>query len=228
MRKARHELKYYINYFDYLTLKGKIKNVISPDINSNGEGSYEVISLYFDDIYNSAYQEKVQGTNNRQKFRIRNYNFNDALIKLEKKKKADGFSLKGTKDITREQYGKILSGNVDFLLTTGFEEFIELHQGIKRRFMKPKVVVRYTREAYVHEAGNIRITFDKNIRTGSPANDIFDPSETYTIPESNLIVLEIKYDEFFPSYLKNLVQSNGRLKSSASKYVIGRKYSHLY
>ncbi len=79
----RHELKYYISYF-VPSLKSKIRHVMEVDRNAYVNGEYEIISLYFDDIYNSAFREKISGTNNRTKYRIRIYNFSDNVIKLQK------------------------------------------------------------------------------------------------------------------------------------------------
>jgi len=226
--KGRYELKYYISRFDYLSLKSKIRHVMEVDRNGNGNGEYEIISLYFDDIYNSAYCEKISGTNNRTKYRIRIYNFSDIVIKLEKKKRHGDLIQKVSRIISKDDYKEIMKGRVSFLLEERPHEFIDFYEGIKNRTMKPKVLVRYSREAYYLRAANLRITFDGNLSTGNNNLDLFDRNGAFTYPESNLMILEIKYDGFFPSHIKSIVQNNSRLRSSASKYVIGRKFNYLH
>ncbi|NLI05638.1 MAG: polyphosphate polymerase domain-containing protein [Thermotogaceae bacterium] len=226
--RGRHELKYYINYFDYLSIKSKIGHIMEVDRNGNGKGDYEIISLYFDDIYNSAYREKISGTNNRTKYRIRIYNFSDSVIKLEKKARNGDLTQKVSRIIYRDEYEEIMKSRASFLLEERPYEFIDFYEGIKTRTLKPKVLVRYNREAYCLRAANLRITFDRNLSTGNNNLDIFDRNGSFTCSGSDLMILEIKYDGFFPSHIKNIVQSIGRFRSSASKYVIGRKYNYLY
>ena len=226
MAKPRHELKYFINNFDYISLSNKLKRFMKVDSNALSDGKYEVINLYFDDKYNSAYQEKLQGVDKRKKFRIRTYNYDDSFIRLEKKAKVDGLSIKTASRITKEQLSDLMEGNPDFLLNPDYKEFIDLYTGIKRRFIEPKVLIRYTREAYIQRAGNIRITFDSQLRAGDRNIDLLNPEASFKYPESNLVVLEVKYDEFFPDTIKSIIQSSAKLRTSISKYILGRKYNY--
>ena len=110
--------------------------------------------------------EKLIGINNRDKFRIRYYNDNLDLIKLEKKSKINGLCLKITEPISKEECEKLIQGNIEILKTSSKKLFNELYVKMKNQFLKPKTIVDYTREAYIYKAGNVRITFDKKIRTG--------------------------------------------------------------
>jgi SPX domain protein involved in polyphosphate accumulation len=225
--KGRRELKYYINQFDYLSLKCKLKNVMEVDTNGNGKGEYEIISLYFDDLYNSAYREKIAGTNDRVKYRIRIYNFSDRTIKLEKKSKNGDITSKVSRTISRDQYEAIMRGQPGFLLQDRPQEFVDLYSGIRSGALMPKVLVRYNREAFCLKAANLRITFDTGLSTGNSNLNLFDRNGLFFSPEPNLTILEIKYDEFFPSHIKSVVQSNGRLRENASKYVISRRFNYI-
>lgn len=68
--KFRHELKYTINYFDFLELESKLKYIAKADENASADGSYNVRSLYFDNPYDKALREKIEGVSKREKFRI--------------------------------------------------------------------------------------------------------------------------------------------------------------
>jgi len=140
----------------------------------------------------------------------------------------EGFQYGADEYISRDKYEEIMKGRASFLLEERPHEFIDFYEGIKNRTLKPKVLVRYNREAYCLRAANLRITFDRNLSTGNNNLDLFDRNGSFTCPESNLMILEIKYDGFFPSHIKSIVQSNASLRSSASKYVLGRKFNYLY
>ncbi|MBR4961847.1 MAG: VTC domain-containing protein, partial [Clostridia bacterium] len=71
--KFRHEYKYPITYADGAVLAGRLRTVLSPDPHA-GNGCYTIRSLYFDDWKNKALFEKLDGTDPREKFRIRIYN----------------------------------------------------------------------------------------------------------------------------------------------------------
>jgi len=69
--KFRHELKYLISYPDAALIKMRLNDLLEKDVHINPEGFYTVRSLYFDDYFNSAYNEKYMGVMSRQKYRIR-------------------------------------------------------------------------------------------------------------------------------------------------------------
>ena len=83
----RHELKCNINHINYVELRSKLPYIMNYDINANKENSYRVKSLYFDNYRDKALMEKIFGINNREKFRLRLYNDDSSLIRLEKKVK---------------------------------------------------------------------------------------------------------------------------------------------
>ena len=54
-------------------------------------GCYEIRSVYFDDIYDSCFEENETGVNCRKKYRIRIYNSSFEMMNLEIKEKKNGF-----------------------------------------------------------------------------------------------------------------------------------------
>ena len=80
----RHEYKHEINYSDMIALRGRLRAVMKPDENG-ADGKYLIRSLYFDNIADKALREKLDGVNNREKFRLRYYNKDTSFIRLEKK-----------------------------------------------------------------------------------------------------------------------------------------------
>lgn len=224
MTKGRHEYKHYINLVDYYLLRTKLRALMKLDSNSNSEGKYFIRSLYFDNDCNKVLLEKLNGINNRDKYRIRSYNKNDKIIHFEKKSKRNDICFKKSVNITKQDCKEILAGNVEWLKNSDNELLRELYVQISIFKMKPKTIVDYDREAYVYEAGNVRITFDSNIKTGIYNTDMFDEN-VLTVPVMNdYIILEIKYDEFLPETISNIIQLGNRRSLSVSKYALCRIY----
>ena len=69
----RHEYKHIINYGDYLALKSRLSIFMQTDKHSI-DGQYKIRSIYFDDMNDSCYQDKINGVNKRSKYRLRYYN----------------------------------------------------------------------------------------------------------------------------------------------------------
>lgn len=127
--------------------------------------------------------------------------------------------------LTREMYDKLLAGDYDVLLKPNTPLLNEIHNEMKHNLLRPKVIVDYVREPYTCENGNVRITFDKELRTGLHAVDIFDKAlKPVRALDNDLIILEVKYDEYIPAYIKIALQLEGLHRQSASKYVICRKH----
>ena len=96
---------------------------------------------------------------------------------------------------------------------------------MKNELLRPKTIVDYTREAYIHDVGNVRITFDKRIRTGITSIDALNPLlPTVEGLDSNLIILEVKFDEFLPEFISDVLQNNYSRSTSVSKYAVCRIY----
>lgn len=223
MTKPRHEIKVFINYSDYISLKNRIKAFAKLDTNASENGIYHIRSLYFDNFNDKALMEKINGYNNREKFRIRFYNNNHSFIKLEKKSKSNGLCYKSSSPLNKDECIKIINGDIDFLINSENELLEEFYCKLKHQCLKPKTIVDYTREAYIFNAGNVRITIDSNIRSGLYSHDLFNSNLTTSrIIDGNPIILEIKYDNFLPEIIKDLIQTNTRNQTAVSKYAACR------
>lgn len=221
--KLRHEYKFYINSFVYHELRERFRYVLDVDRYMKDENGYLISSLYFDDIYHSAMEDKINGTPFREKYRIRIYNHDDDLIKLECKRKFNQYISKQWARISREEYDRILNGDYEFLISRPEEVCRKLYANQTAKLMRPVTVVEYQREAYVHPLGNVRITFDKNISASIGDLDIFHMNyETVRVPLEEMMVLEVKYDDYIPDYIWRIIQTDRMAKCAISKYVMCR------
>ena len=222
--KYRHEIKHFINYSDYLQITNRLKHIASIDTSSTPNGRYKIRSLYFDNFYDKVLMEKINGFNMREKFRIRFYNNDTSFIRLEKKSKNNGLCLKESTILTKEQCKDITNNNLHWIKDSKDNLLLEFYSKCKYQLLKPKTIVDYIREAFVYEPGNVRITFDMDVRTGVYSNNIFDPSLPVAPTNTNLIILEVKYDEFLPEIINNVIQTNNREATTISKYASSRLY----
>lgn len=222
--KLRHEWKYYINYDTYYVLRERLSHVIDRDENMPSEDGYRISSIYFDDMYESALDEKIAGTEFRKKFRIRSYEYDPGLIRLECKSKFDQFIAKESVRLTPDEYYRILNGDYDFLLERGESVCRQLYGYHKINLLCPKVTVEYQREAYIYPLGNVRITFDKELSAATDVLDMFSGQyHTTRVLPDNLMILEVKYDDYLPDYILKLLQGATADLCAISKYVICRE-----
>jgi SPX domain protein involved in polyphosphate accumulation len=188
------------------------------------DGKYLIRSLYFDNLDDKALREKIDGVNMREKFRIRMYNRDPSLIRLEKKSKRNGLGIKFTANLSVEETEKITKGRLDWMLTSDQPLLQELYCKIQYQGMRPKTIVDYTREPFVFRPGNVRVTLDYDIRTGMNCTDFLNP-EAITIPAGDApILMEVKWDAFLPSIIRDIVSLPDRRVSSFSKYAQCRVY----
>ena len=221
--KFRHEIKTEINQCDALVLKNRLKEVMSPDSYSEN-GKYLVRSLYFDNLEDKALREKTDGVNYREKFRLRIYNNDSSLIKLEKKSKINGLCLKRSEVISKDVAEMLSVGNFEKIEKDASELLWDFSFKSSMYGLIPKTVVDYEREAFVFKAGNTRVTVDSNIRTGIASADFLN-HDLLTVPAGeSKIILEIKWDEFLPEIIKDITDINGRRSSAFSKYAACRIY----
>ncbi len=107
--KFRHELKHEISFSDMMELSSRLSAIMRTDENSK-DGVYKIRSMYFDDVYDSALKDKINGVNFREKFRIRYYNDDTSFIRLEKKSKINGLCNKISAPLTKSEAQKIAHG----------------------------------------------------------------------------------------------------------------------
>lgn len=223
--KPRHELKHAINYSDYLAMCARLRQVMRRDTFSGVDGEYRIRSLYFDNYRDKALTEKVIGVTRREKFRIRFYNGDDTFLRLEKKAKRRELSVKRSAPLTKEETRRLLLCGGEGVEPAGREVLSELLVKMKTEQLRPKTVVDYRREAYVLPAGNVRVTFDKEVRTG-----LFDTSfleerlPLVPVTPPGVMILEVKYDEFLPEIVRDIVQVGERRCAAISKYLLCRNF----
>ena len=220
----RNELKHVITAADRAAICANLHAVAKLDPHVGDRGFYQIRSLYFDSLSDKALREKLDGINEREKFRIRYYDHNTDFIKLEKKVKRGGLGYKVTAPLTKEEAQKIVDGDLSWMVASGRGLVTELYAKMKSQGLHPSTIVDYERIPFVYAPGNVRVTVDYNIRTGLRCTDFLNP-QCVTIPAGNApIVLEVKWDDFLPGVIRHAVQLKGPSLGAFSKYAACRIY----
>lgn len=218
---SRHEEKYIIDYRQYALLLQRARQVLTPDTNA-ANGSYVITSLYFDDHYDHALREKLEGLPEHRKFRIRTYDHSDRVIKLERKDKHGILTKKAAASIKPEQLP--LLGDPEGDLTAFSGKAYELAAQIRADGLKGSVVVRYRRDAFTFGGSDLRLTFDTALEAIPPVpGALFDPRITgIPVLSGNEVIMEIKYGQHCPAFVRQLTDVSST-KLSVSKYALCRE-----
>lgn len=224
--KYRHEQKYCCTKGQFEVIRNTIKGIMSQDSHADEEGGYCVRSLYFDDYRDSGWWENEDGSNPREKYRIRIYDGSAERISLELKRKENGKTQKLSCAISREICEKIMcTGKIPFdeAAPLLYQKFYTAGQ---MRLLVPKVIVEYDRTVYVYRNGNVRITYDENISSSVEIGDFLSPRLiSRPIMPCGQGILEVKYDEFLPDYIYSSLQFGELREATFSKYYFCRRYS---
>ena len=225
---ARHELKYFINPAELEALRARLRGALAMDSHCvNGE-PYVIRSLYFDDIDDSAFYDKQAGVMHRDKYRIRIYRYSDREIFLERKRKLGDLIQKSSVQITRRLCDQLVDGNPTGLQKAQNPLLQDMYVQMRTRLLRPRVIVDYAREAYLHPAEDVRITFDLSLRTGLFSRDLFNPRLPTVCPhDRNVEILEVKFNNYLPDYIAALLSGTEAERSAVSKYILCRRYEPL-
>lgn len=225
-KKYRHELKYVISAAELALLRSRIQNLIPLDSHVGETGAYCIRSLYFDDYENRCYYENENGTDPREKFRIRIYNHSSERITLECKRKERGKTLKTSCPLTLEQTQMLMAGTPVPDIVSQPEVLRRLTLQMLTRRMRPVVIVEYDRIPYVYRNGNVRVTLDMNVCASTAVDKFLDAQ----IPKRPIMpmgqhLLEVKFDEYLPDFIHHNLNLHSLTQTAYSKYYLCRKYS---
>ena len=221
----RHEYKYLISKADAELLKRRLPYIMERDPHAGPTGQYTIRSLYFDDFSGTAYYDKVDGVNYRAKYRIRFYNYDPSILKLEKKEKLGNLTRKTAQTITKND-----ARALEFALTGGCPDtrdglVEELRLQFVSKGLRPRALVDYDRTPFICRDGNTRITLDENVRTRPYIAHLFaSPRAMVPAMDADQVILEVKFDDFIPQYLLDALADIPRVNMAISKFAMCMNY----
>ena len=222
---TRVEKKYEINVFTAMSLKNILCKTLVQDSYNKDDG-YMVRSLYFDTLYNNDYFDKEDGLEYRRKIRLRTYDPKAQFLKLELKQKEGEYQHKYSLTIPKSIAQRLIEGHYEVLKELNNDFADRLYTIMQTNLYRPKCIVEYNRLAYIVKENNTRITIDSDLKSSESNIDIFNPSLSLN-PVTSKTILEVKYNNFLLSYVKDIIDSVNKSQTSASKYCMSRNISYL-
>ena len=226
MSEFRNEWKYRCTDTELALLKSRLSPLLAHDRYSGEDGYYCVRSLYFDDYYNTCAKQNEAGLSDRFKWRIRYYSgVESKYLHLERKYKREGRGKKYSCALSEDEARALIAGHPeDVMWQNNNKVFRKFCIQMMTRRLEPKVIVEYDRIAFVEPTTDVRITFDKNICASNDFHEFLDGTfKRIPLQEKQTHILEVKFDDILPAYLRKTVESHGFIPTSFSKYYIGRK-----
>ena len=224
----RQERKYLIHLPKMYQLRSALSAVMAADAH-NGVDGYPIRSLYFDTPDDKDFQEKEAGIELRRKIRLRVYDPSADYAMLEMKQKQGDNQLKRSLRMRREDAARLCCADYRSLLDYADPFAAECYALMNSLCYRPKVVVQYQRQAYIAKENKIRVTIDSRIVGTESCFDIFSPGlvqNPFLSPD--LAVLEVKFNGFLLSYIKDILRQCDQSESSVSKYCLCRAVSMHY
>jgi hypothetical protein len=232
MQRQRFELKYMLDEPTAQAIRDVITTRLELDENGVGKPnySYPVHSLYLDspDLY--TFWTTINGDKNRFKLRIRFYNDQpNTPVFFEIKRRVNSCILKQRGGVKKEAVARLLQGHFpmssdmlsqDPKSLVAVQRFLDLTARIQA---VPQAHVCYLREAYVDPVSdNVRVTFDRDVYTEPRSTPTFgvemnQPSR----PFGNRVILELKFTDRFPEWLRGTVERFSLMQCGAAKYAEG-------
>lgn len=218
----RQEKKYAINLVDSIVLRGRLDSVMHGDAHNGAQG-YTIRSLYFDTLDDEDFSNKIDGLELRRKIRLRTYSPHSDFAMLEMKQKQGPYQRKRSLRLRRKDAEQLCRGDLLPLLNYEDPFAAECYGLMHCRSYRPRTVVEYRRQAYVARENHIRITLDSQIIATESSYDLFsDCLPMSAVMDPFQMVLEVKYNGFLLSYIKDLLDLVSRSELSVSKYCLAR------
>ena len=224
----RHEQKFWISKYQYHRLRSAFRAVLYIDKHCYEHGDYNIRSLYFDSYQGEACFDKLSGLSKRRKFRMRIYNRSSEYITMEIKKRLQDRISKQMCTLHLDQALELMEGELPEVDNNN-EVLMQFYHEMNQKLIKPTVLVEYDREAYVHPMGNVRITFDKNLRSGGSRIDLFHLSPcSISVHSAEQMILEVKFDDYLPAFVRKILSRQLIGPQAISKYYLCRQKIHSW
>jgi hypothetical protein len=226
---ARYEFKYLITDDQMARIREWVRPYLEPDEYGDG-GSYWVNSLYLDTYDWRLGRDTIDGTKNRYKIRMRCYAFDDTPVFCEIKGRVGSSIVKSRALIPRESAeavatnSPVADGTVRAAKPGHQRDLDRFRNIVDVRDLRPRLWVRYFREAYVSPFGEgARLTFDQVVQVQVPSDPFFEPpiGLFHPVALEQPTILELKFNGASPHWMRYLVRAFDLKRISVAKYVQG-------
>lgn len=222
---ARQEKKFLMTIEEFYKQSNYLQHLMTQD-KHNGSNGYMIRSLYFDTLEDRDYHEKIAGVDPRRKIRLRYYGSPNKFALLEMKQKEGIYQVKRSLKMDIKDAIELTKGNYSSLLTYSQPFAAECYGLMNTSVYRPKTIVQYNRKAFIAKENKIRVTFDHNITATEACFDLFaDDLSMYPVFDRFNVILEIKFNGFLLTYIRNFLKGIDASEIAVSKYCLGREIS---
>ncbi|KKQ56417.1 MAG: Glycosyltransferase [Parcubacteria group bacterium GW2011_GWA2_38_13] len=224
----RQEIKFLIPWDQLNTIIGEMRKFMEFDEYSNitGGNFYKIINVYFDTQDFQCYHQRKDITKELTKYRLRIYvepDTEDFIVYPEIKKRKGKYVKKFRVKISYSDFSRIMqnmsldkASNMPAESREIIQEFLQI---ASQHQMKPILFVNYKRCAMVGGLNkDIRVIFDKEFTAGS-FQGIHKVSDGNILLE-NASIMEVKYSDELPQWLKEIILKYQIREFHDSKYCI--------
>jgi len=227
----RFEAKYILPEVEAEAVRDAIAPYTVPDPGAKFGLPYRLGSLYLDSPGLGLYWSSNLGEKNRFKLRVRAYSEDSGEpLFFEIKRRMDGVILKQRARVRRECFSRIVQGGEvrpEYLFGEENEEWENLCQFrdlLDQLEARPVLHVRYEREAFMSVTGEpVRITFDRKLEylaTEEQENQVRVEGLGWRSVEDLPVILEVKFTDVYPYWVRDLIRRFHLLRDSVAKYVV--------
>lgn len=222
----REEKKFLISIEEFVKKSHILQQFMLQD-EHNGTHGYLIRSLYFDTPFDDDYFEKTAGIECRHKIRLRIYDTDNNFAMLEMKQKQGTCQRKRALKISRDEAERMIRGDYSILLSYEEPFAAEIYGLMQKKCYRPKTIVEYHRKAFIAKENKIRITFDNQIVSTESHFDLFSKKLNMNpVLDPYDVILEVKYNGFLLSYIKEMINSIDKSELSVSKYCLARQNAY--
>lgn len=223
----RVEKKFILNEHQYKNIYKEICEKMACDKYSADDKCYTISNIYYDTEDNSLIRASLQKPQYKEKIRLRAYgvpSLNTQVYLEIKKKYKKVVNKRRTALQLNEAYSFMSTGIIPKIEEyMNMQVLMELFYAREIYKLVPKVYIAYDRNAFFaanphDELLQLRVTFDRNIRTRRSNISLEQGSFGDLLVENGTYIMEIKFVENMPLWLVELLNKNGVTEGSFSKY----------
>lgn len=235
LQRTRFELKYIIGEPTAHEVRHFARTHLMPDPFADPKRgySYNIYSVYLDSPGLSLMNQTLEGLKNRFKLRVRFYDDNpEHPVFFEVKRRVSEAIVKIRAKVRRDAADRLmyarnawpdrsdLANPADERGFAALCKFCELRDKMQ---VRPQVMVSYSREAWcAPEDDSIRLTFDRGLEGAPYDRDLtfrLCRNEQWLRPPMRGVVLELKFTDRFPNWMRQMAQTFNLQRTSMAKYV---------
>ena len=232
LQTRRFELKYHVDE----RTAGAIRRVLRLHLEPDDFGAsrelpvYPVHSLYLDSPDYALCRATLHGERNRFKLRVRYYDDSPlAPVSFEIKRREDRCIRKRRAFVRRDVVTELIAGKTPAAAhlarpsPRGLDDLLAFCDLVRSVGARPSAHVAYEREAWLSAGdGAVRVTFDRAVRCEPVSSPRLQTAFVEPTPVfAGGVVLEIKFTDRFPAWLRELVGRFSLRQESAAKYADG-------